>query len=249
MLKFYPDHVPARLPRLLGDMLAAFWAAIWVAAGIVVYKVVMALQVVAFGISSAGTTFNSWIEAFKSVTPRGIPGVSAFLLQQEAALEQHTGDQLIASGAQARDTIHSIAVTMGLFTALPPILIVCGTYAFLRWRDAREMGSALAFVRSAERSGRLDQARAVLAYRAVATLSFTELMRASADPVGDLAARRYDRLATQMLKKSGLESFRLYRKGSPELEPTAPTDVSDASQEQDDESRGADQQVRRLGPG
>lgn len=218
MLKFYPDHVPARIPRVLADMLAALWTALWIAAGIVVYKIVMALQVVADGISGAGHTFNGWIEAFKSVTPRGVPVISSFLLDQEAALERYTGDQLVVNGAQAHETIHTIAVTMGLLTALPAILIVVGTYAFLRWRDAREMGSALAFVRAAERTGRLEQARAVLAYRAVASLSFTDLMKASSDPVGDLAAHRYDALATQMLKRAGLESFRLYRKGAPELE-------------------------------
>ncbi len=247
MLKFYPDHVPARLPRLLGDMLAALWTAIWVAAGLVVYKVVMALNIVADGITNSGRTFNGWIDALKSVTPRGIPGLSSFLLDQERALQRYTGDPLISNGSQAHDTIHTIALTMGLLTALPPILIVGGTYFFLRWRDAREMGSALAFVQAAERSGRLEQARAVLAYRAVATLSFTQLMKASQDPVGDLAAGRYERLATQMLKKAGLESFRLYRKGRPELETAPAADVGEPGQDEDDDRGRPDGEVRRLG--
>jgi len=249
VLKFYPDHVPARLPRLLGDMLAALWTVVWVAAGVVAYKLVMATEIVADGISNTGHTFNSWLDAFKSATPRGVPVISNFLIGQVNALEKSTGNPLIAAGAQAHDTIHSLAVGLGLLTALPPILIVAGTYAFLRWRDAREMGSALAFVRAAERSGRLEQARGVLAYRAVATLSFTELMKASQDPIGDLAARRYAPLATQMLKKAGLESFRLYERGAAELEAAAAPEVGDEREQQDSQAGGPERQIGRLGSG
>ncbi len=249
MLKFYPDHVPARVPRLFGDMLAASWTVAWAAAGLVVYRVIMALEVVADGISSTGRTFNGWLEAFKSSTPRGIPGLSNFLLGTATALERHSGTPLIASGAHAHEVIQQMAVLFGLVTALPPILIVGGTYAYLRLRDAREMGAALAFVRAAERSGRLEQARAVLAYRAVASLPFTKLMRASSDPVGDLSEHRYDRLAAEMLKRAGLESFRLHDPGRSRLEPAPPADVRRHGDEQDQDGAGPEGQVRGLGPG
>jgi len=81
----------------------------------------------------------------------------------------------------------------------------------------REIGSALAFVRIASITGRADQARAVLAYRAVSTLSFRQLMSASADPVGDIAERRYERLAAAMMKRAGLDPGRLTPPGLPEL--------------------------------
>ena len=71
------------------------------------------------------------------------------------------------------------------------------------------MGSALAFVRRAMASGRIEQAKAVLAYRALATLSFTQLMKTSRDPVGDLSNRDYDRLAAAMLDRAGLDPWRL----------------------------------------
>jgi hypothetical protein len=65
------------------------------------------------------------------------------------------------------------------------------------------------FVRIAYLTGRADQARAVLAYRAISSLSFRQLMRASSDPVGDLAHRRYERLAAAMLERAGIDPFRL----------------------------------------
>jgi hypothetical protein len=81
----------------------------------------------------------------------------------------------------------------------------------------RETGAALAFVRIASITGRAEQARAVLAYRAVSTLSFRQLMSASADPVGDIAERRYERLADAMLKRAGLDPSRLAPPELPEL--------------------------------
>ncbi len=59
--------------------------------------------------------------------------------------------------------------------------------------------------------------RAVLASRAVSTLTFRQLMSASADPVGDIAERRYERLAAAMMKRAGLDPGRLTPPGLPEL--------------------------------
>ena len=252
MLKFYPDHVPARVPRVLGDMLVTLWIVAWALCGFAVYQIVEGLQAVADGITGTGRTLDAWIQSFRNAVPRGIPGISSFLTGVADGLQKNSGDQLIGFGAQARDTIDHMAVAFGLITAIPPILIVGGTYLFLRWRDAREMGAALAFVSAAERSGRLEQARAVLAYRAVAQLRFTELMKASQDPIGDLAAHHYDGLATAMLKRAGLESFRLYDRGSERLSEAAAAaaaEVGETSQQEDGDRGQAQRQVRRLGPG
>lgn len=252
MLKFYPDHVPARIPRVMGDMLVTLWVVAWALCGFAVYQVVEGLQAVADGISGTGHTLDAWIESFRNAVPRGIPGISSFFTGIADGLQRNSGDQLITFGGQAHQTIDHMAIAFGLVTAVPPILIVGGTYLFWRWRDAREMGAALAFVSAAERSGRLEQAKAVLAYRAVAQLRFTELMKASADPIGDLAAHQYDGLASAMLKRAGLESFRLYDRGAARLsEPSgaAPSEISDAGQE-DHRHRGHPQrQVGRLGAG
>ena len=252
VLKFYPDYVPARIPRLVADMLTALWVVCWVVAGLTVYRVVEGLQTIADGMTSTGHTFDTWIEAFRGSVPRGIPGISSFFTGIADALQRNTGDQLVTLGGQAHGSIDNMALAFSLLTAVPPILIVGGAYAAWRWRDAREMGAALAFVRSAERTGRLDQARAVLAYRAVAQLSFTHLMAASQDPVGDLAAHRYDALATAMLRRAGLNSFRLYDPGAPRLsEPAAaaPPEVGDGGQQHDQHGREPQRHIGRLGSG
>jgi hypothetical protein len=217
MIKVYPDRVGPAVARLFGDVASVVWTVAWALLGVLIYRAVMGLQAIADGITSTGHTLNSWIESFKNAVPGGIPGISDFFNNVADQLRQHSGDPLVAAGQDVHDAIFRLAIILGLFVALPPILLVLIPYVTWRWRDMRELGSALAFVRIASVTGRADQARAVLAMRAVTMLSFRQLMSASADPVGDLAEHRYDRLANAMLRRAGLDTSRLAPPELPEL--------------------------------
>ncbi len=194
MIKLYPDRPVAAAVRVFADLMATGWTVAWAVLGFLIYQTIMGLEVIASGISSTGTTFNSWIKQFHDAIPGGIPGVTDFLLKVADALRKYSGDPLVSAGHQ--------------------VLLPYGAW---RWRDMREIGSALAFVRIASVTGRAEQARAVLAYRAVSTLTFRQLMSASADPVGDIAERRYERLAAEMMKRAGLDPGRLSPPRLPEL--------------------------------
>ncbi|TME16415.1 MAG: hypothetical protein E6I63_06245 [Chloroflexi bacterium] len=209
MLKFYPDRRLPQLRRIVQDTLAIVWIAFWAFAGWITYQTVMALEVIADGLRDTGRTFNDWLAAFRNSVPRNVPYLSDWLLRTAGDLQRHTGDSLISLSATVRQDIFELAIALALFVALPPILYVVLTYGVWRYKDAREMGSALAFVRVAQRSGRVQEAKALLAYRALATLNFTQLMKASKDPVGDIANRDYDRLSKAMLERAGLDPWRL----------------------------------------
>jgi len=219
VIKAYPDRTMPALLRVIGDFLTVAWSVAWAVLGWLIYQTVLGLEVIADGITSTGVTFDAWIASFRNAVPGGIPGVTAFLLNIADQLKRYSGDPLISAGHQVHDAIIQVAVVLALLVALPPILLVLLPYGAWRWRDMRETGAALAFVRIASITGRADQARAVLAYRAVATLSFRQLMSASADPVGDITERRYERLASAMLKRAGLDPGRLSPPELPELPP------------------------------
>jgi hypothetical protein len=160
--------------------------------------------VLADAITRTGQTFDSWVRAFQNNVPSNIPGVSSALRSLADALRQAAGDPLLQRGMQAHDAIQHLAVALGLFVALVPILSVTGIYLIWRVRDARELSAAAAFVRVAERTGRVEEANAVLAHRAIAVLSFRQLMRASEDPMADLAEGRHEALAAAMLRRAGM---------------------------------------------
>lgn len=242
MVKLYPDTGRGLPLRVLSDSAVILWTLAWIAAGLAVHAAVETLQVVSSGLNGAGTTFNQLIAALTAAIPRGIPGLSSFLAAQAEALKHLSGDQLIAGAHQIHDGIDRLALLLSLLIALPPILTVLIGYLQWRIRDAREMGAALAFVLAAQRAGRLEQAHAALAFRALSTLSFTELMRASDDPVGDLAAHRYDRLAAAMMKRAGM---RPRGAGGSRLRPPLPLPAASeigAGGEQEDEERSSGHQ-------
>lgn len=217
MIKLYPDRTLPALLRVLADLVTVSWTVAWAVLGYVIYQTVMGLEVIAEGLTNTGNTFNGWIAQFKNAIPGGIPGVTQFLMNVADALRKYSGDPLVSAGHQVHDTILQVAIILAVLVALPPILLVLLPYSAWRWRDMRETGAALAFVRIASVTGRAEQARAVLAYRAVSTLSFRALMAASSDPVGDIAERRYERLADAMLKRAGLDPSRLAPPQLPEL--------------------------------
>src|SRR6267143_5787558 len=217
MIKLYPDRTFPAFLRVLGDLVTIAWTLAWAAFGWLIYQTVLGLQVIADGITSTGATFNAWIDSFRNAVPGGIPFLTQFLLDTSDALRKYSGDPLVSAGHQIHDAIFQLAIVLAVLVALPPILLVLVPYGAWRWRDMREIGAALAFVRIASITGRSDQARAVLAYRAISTLSFRQLMSASADPVGDIAERRYDRLADAMLRRAGLDPGRLAPPALPEL--------------------------------
>ncbi len=219
MIKIYPDSRWPAFLRVLADTVTIGWTIVWAYLGWLIYQTVLGLEVIADGITSTGATFNGWIASFRNAVPGGIPLLTQFLLDTADALRKYSGDPLVTSGHHIHDAIFQLAIVLALLVALPPILLVLLPYAGWRWRDMRETGAALAFVRIASMTGRAEQARAVLAYRAVSTLSFRQLMSASADPVGDIAERRYDRLANAMLKRAGIDPTRLAPPDLPELPP------------------------------
>jgi len=219
MLKVYPDRRWPAFLRVLSDTTVFFWTVVWAYLGWLIYQTVMGLEVIADAIKNTGVTFDQWIAAFRKAVPGGIPILTKFLQDMADALKQYSGDPLVATGQNIHDAIFHAAVILGLLVALPPILLVLIPYVLWRWRDMRETGAELAFVRIASMTGRADAARAVLAYRAVSSLSFRQLMSASPDPVGDLAEHNYDRLARAMLLRAGIDPARLAPPDLPELPP------------------------------
>src|ERR1700676_3876343 len=208
MVQGYSGARWAGFLRVLADTVTVGWTVVWAYLGFLIYQTIMGLEAIADGITSTGATFNGWIASFRHAVPGGIPLLTQFLLNTADALKKYSGDPLVSAGQNIHQAIFQTAIVLALLVAVPPILLVLLPYAGWRWRDMRETGAALAFVRIASMTGRAEQARAVLGYRAVFTLSFPELMSASADPVGDIAERRYDRLAGAEDKAGGVEPTR-----------------------------------------
>lgn len=208
MVKLYPDPGWQRTRRIVADLLVLAWSAIWIYAGVEIYRLVISLQRLADGITGTGQRIDGIISAFRESVPGGVPLVSSFLDQLGTALERSSGRPLMALGTAAHGDVARLALLMALTVSAPSLILVSGRYLVRRWRDARELGAARAFVDAAVTGGAAPAVTALLAYRAVTTLSFAQLMRVSRDPVADLLNGRHDRLAAAQLVHLGLSPKR-----------------------------------------
>lgn len=205
-LKFYPDMGKTRVVGQ--DLLSGVWIVAWAWAGWKVWQKIEGAAVVADKIKGAGEGINQALAGMSGITGAlaSLPGVGDLL---RLPVVGQPGDGLIALSESVRSDIAGVALGVGLLVALPPILYVLLTYVKNRWGRIKEMGNAAYFVQGAALRGQNESAKALLAYRALARLSFSELMAVSEDPIGDIQARNYDGLAKEMLKEAGLDWRRL----------------------------------------
>jgi hypothetical protein len=197
-VRFYA-HSPARRTRqIVADVLMLLWIGVWVYAGRQVHDTVQALRAPADSITSAGRSVNGALTGAGDQAGQ-IPLVGDQLrtwLTQAAG----SGTTLEQAGTSMADTVETLALGLGLATALVPILAVLCVWLWVRVR----------FVRNATRSQRFIDAGEDLdlfALRAMATQPMRTLAKVSDDPAG--AWRRQDRdvirrLALLELRDQGL---------------------------------------------
>jgi hypothetical protein len=110
------------------------------------------------------------------------------------------GDPVKDFGQRGEDSVHHMANLLGAVTFLIPAVL-------LLWRV---LPDRVAQVRSLTAAARVlgrgvdADARRVLAMRAAFSLPYGQLLRHTRDPLGDLAAERYDALVDAALEDAGL---------------------------------------------
>ncbi|WP_256795594.1 hypothetical protein [Terrabacter sp. Ter38] len=197
-MKLYSDAPTRRTRQLLSDVLMLLWIGLWVYAGRQVHDTVEQLRAPADSITSAGHSVNGALTGAGDQAGQ-LPLVGDQLktwLTQAAG----SGTTLQQAGTSMAHTVDTLALGVGIATALVPVLLVLAVWLYVRVR----------FVRSATQSQRFIDAGEDLdlfALRAMATQPMRALARVSDDPAG--AWRRQDRavireLALLELRDQGL---------------------------------------------
>jgi hypothetical protein len=112
------------------------------------------------------------------------------------------GDPVEDLGQEGEDSVHSLANLLGLITFGIPALLVL-------WRLLPERIAQIHRLTAASRvlkAGDDPERRRVLAQRAAFSLPYSRLLAYTPDPLGDLAAERYDPLITAALADAGLRA-------------------------------------------
>ena len=197
--RFYPDVPSRRAKAVLADALVLALLAAFGWLGYAVHGAVEELAVLGQGVHEAGT-------AVEGGFGRAADAVDAAPLVGERLAEglrdagRQTGGDVAVLGRTGEDRVHRLADVLGLLTFAVPAGLVLAQAVPKRISDIRRLTAArrvLADPDSVER-------RMLLAMRAVFSLPYGQLLRHTADPLGDLAGERYDGLVAAALEDAGL---------------------------------------------
>lgn len=173
-MKLYADLPGRRARQILADCLVVLWVVLWSWFGMAVHDGTMALAAPGRQVAESATGLaGSMSDAGDRLSSVPLVGdeVAAPFDQASSASEQ-----IAEAGREQVDAVESLALVLGLSTALVPILIVVGIWLPRRLRFAREAAAGQRFVDS-------DADLALFALRAMAHQPMHVLGRISDDPV------------------------------------------------------------------
>ena len=201
MLKFWSEIPTARAREMVADVATWVWVSLWVVIGVKIHEVISSfaeagrvLQRGGTNIQGAGATLGGAL--------RDVPLVGVGIGDMTTGAFATAGDPFIYVGQELESLLILIARLLALLVV--GVMVIPWLSRYLPWRAER-----LATVRSAHRvirRGDMTEAamQRALATRALARLSYPDLLEHTSDPFGDFAAGRYDRLARAELASVGL---------------------------------------------
>src|SRR5688572_879275 len=203
MLKLWSEVPSARAREMVADVATWIWVAFWVVLGAKVHEVISSfaeagrvLQAGGNNIQGAGAALGGALDDVPLVGP-GIGDLTAGAFGS-------VSEPFIYVGQELETLLILIARLLALLVV--GVMVVPWLSRYLPWRAER-----LANVRAAHKAIRrapvdvtTGAMQRALATRALNRLSYAELLEHTADPFGDFAAGRYERLATAELASVGL---------------------------------------------
>ena len=198
-VKVYPDVPDKRRATIFRDvvMIVLLVLAAW--AGLAVHDAVDRLAVLGAGVSNSGQSVQA---GFGSAAAKvnGVPLVGGSLADALRGAGQETGGRAVVLGKQGQDSVHRLALTLGLVVFALPTIILLAVFVPRRVRQIRQLTAAaraLAPPYDPER-------RRVLAMRAAFGLPYGALLPFTPDPLGDIVQGRYDALVRAALNDAGM---------------------------------------------
>lgn len=194
-MKAYAETSPLRLRQQLADTATLAWVTVWLIVGRALYRTIEGLRAATSEAEAAGAGFADRLDA-AGRSARGVPLVGRELSRPFTGAAD-AGRALESAGAAAGETVHALALWLGLLVAVLPAAWLLARYLPGRVEWMREAGAAADL--------RIDADDLHLfALRAVANAPLHVLRKATPDPAAALARGDYGALAAIELERLGL---------------------------------------------
>ena len=197
-MRLYPDTADDRGRAVARDalVLLTLFVLAWLA--VQVHDAVDQLAVLGTGVRDSGEAVQTGFEKAGDAAS-GLPVVGGDVEDALRDAGSGTGGEVAQAGSDGEEKVHDLANLLGaLFFAIPASLLLAATLPG-RIRQVRELNATERLLDVTS-----DERRRLVAMRAAFSLPARELARHTKDPIGDLAAGRYDPLIGAAYDSAGL---------------------------------------------
>ncbi|MDQ3858575.1 MAG: hypothetical protein M3327_09045 [Actinomycetota bacterium] len=197
-MRFYPEVAGHRAATIATDAVVLALLALFAWLGVEVHDAITQLAPLGQGVQDAGNAVRGGFEAAAGAV-EGTPLVGGDIAEALRTAGEGTGGNAADLGRQGEDAVYRTANLLGILTfAVPATLLL-----------VQALPPRVALVRRLTAADRaladpLGDRRRLLAMRAAFSLPYATLLRYTADPLGDLAAGRYDALVDAAYEDAGL---------------------------------------------
>ena len=206
VVRLYADSRSFRLSAFGRDVgaLVALLLLAWL--GFAVHGAVDRLAVLGEGVSSAGGAVQGGFEsAADGVDDTPLVGDPLGDALRDAG--EGTGGNVQEVGERGEEAAHDLAILLGMVVFGLPAVLLLGLWLPRRVEEVRSLNAAAQVLTDPDDPER----RRLIAERAAFSLPYTALASYTPDPLGDLAAGRYDALVAAAHAEVGLRPSALTR--------------------------------------
>jgi hypothetical protein len=200
-MRFYPDIPSRRAATLLSDLVVLVLVLVLALLGLAVHNAVDELAVLGEGVRDAGGSIQGGFDAAADAVDDA-PLVGDEVADGLREAGEGSGGNVAELGERGENRVHRLADLLGLLTFLVPASLLLFRVIPQRVAQVRRLTAAhrvLAEPQSPER-------RRLVAMRAAFSLPYGQLLAHTRDPLGDLAAERYEPLVAAALEDAGLRA-------------------------------------------
>ena len=192
-------HGP-RIGTISDDLLVVALLLLFALIGKAVHDAVDALAVLGEGVRSGGEAVQGGFDSAADAVD-GTPIVGGEIADGLRDAGGASGGNVADLGTAGEEKVHYLANLLGLVTFAIPSTLVLLAMLPRRVRQIRQLTAASRVLREP-----VGERRRLLAMRAAFALPYGQLLRYTQDPIGDLAAERYEPLVEAVLEDAGLRA-------------------------------------------
>jgi hypothetical protein len=197
-VQLYPQLAGPRIATVSRDLLIVALLLLFALIGKAVHDAVDALAVLGEGVRSGGEAVRGGFDSAADAVD-GTPIVGGELADGLRGAGEASGGNVADLGQAGEDEVHDLADLLGLVTFAIPAALVLLAMVPARIRQIRQLTAASRVLREP-----VGERRRLLAMRAAFGLPYSQLLRYTKDPIGDLAADRYEPLVAAVMEDAGL---------------------------------------------